>query len=156
MADLLKDVHAVDEDPVAPEDIAAAVTAGPFRYDDGASQIFEPTGSTTYTEQGRASLGEWSVDDNGRFCSFWRPPSYRACYDLRWVVENGAVVGLTFIKSSAGITFRRALPVALERHAISRSSAGRRGSAACRPAVAGRPPVRRRGRPSSSPRPGRG
>jgi hypothetical protein len=104
MADSLKDVHAVNEDPVAPEDIGTAATAGPFRYDDGASQVFEPTGSTTYTEQGRDSLGEWYVDDNGRFCSFW-PPSYRACYDLRWVVENGAVVGLTFIDRQRGSRF---------------------------------------------------
>lgn len=46
------------------------------------------------TEQGHDTRGEWSVLD-GRFCSFW-PPSYRACYDLRWIVENGEVTGLRF------------------------------------------------------------
>lgn len=86
--------RAVDGEPVAAEDIATAVVAGPFRYADGARQIFRPDGTTTYTERGHETRGEWSVT-GGRFCSFW-PPSYRACYDLRWIVENGEVTGLRF------------------------------------------------------------
>ena len=104
MADSLKDIHARNDDPVAPEDIAAAVTAGRLTYTDGASQVFEPGGATTYIEQGRESRGEWYVDSSGRFCSFW-PPSYRASYDLHWVVLDGTIVGLTFIELDRGSRF---------------------------------------------------
>lgn len=70
------------------------MVAGLLRYDDGATQIFRTDGSTTYTEQGHETHGEWSVE-GGRFCSFC-PPSYRARYDLRWIVENDEVTGLRF------------------------------------------------------------
>jgi hypothetical protein len=46
-----------------------------------------------YVENGRPTRGEWYVDDDGHFASFW-PPSYRARYDFRWMVEDGAIVGL--------------------------------------------------------------
>ena len=36
--------------------------------------------------------------------SFW-PPSYRACYDLHWIVENGGVVGLKFTELDRGSVF---------------------------------------------------
>jgi hypothetical protein len=85
---------AVEGELVAAEDIASAVVAGLLRYGDGATQVFRPDGSTTYTENGHETRGEWSLE-GGRFCSFW-PPSYRACYDLRWIVENGDVIGLRF------------------------------------------------------------
>jgi hypothetical protein len=49
----------------------------------------------------RVPPGQWEVDDKGRFCSFW-PPSYRACYDVRWIVEGGSIVGLSFIELQAG------------------------------------------------------
>jgi hypothetical protein len=100
MADSMKDIRAANHDRVAPDDIAAAVTAGRLVYADGASQIFEPGGATTYTERGGRTRGEWYVDDRGRFCSFW-PPSYRACYDLRWLVQDGTIVGLTFESDGA-------------------------------------------------------
>ena len=104
MADSLKGIRASNDDPVAPDDIAAAVTVGRLIYADGASQVFEPTGATTYIEQGQESRGEWYVDDSGLFCSFW-PPSYRACYDLHWVVQDGTIVGLTFIEPDSGSRF---------------------------------------------------
>jgi hypothetical protein len=84
-------------------DIARAVTAGVLRYGDGARQVFEASGTTTYTEGSSDTHGRWSVED-GRFCSFW-PPSSRAWYELRWIVENGAVVGLTFIDPARGSRF---------------------------------------------------
>lgn len=86
--------RAVDGEAVAVDDIAPALIAGLLRYDDGAMQVFRADGSTTYTEHGHETRGDWSLD-GGRFCSFW-PPSYRACYDLRWIVENGEVTGLRF------------------------------------------------------------
>jgi CubicO group peptidase (beta-lactamase class C family) len=42
----------------------------------------------------RFGRDQWSIQD-GRFGSFW-PPSYRSAYDLQWMVEDGAVVGLRF------------------------------------------------------------
>jgi hypothetical protein len=80
---------------IAADDIARAVTAAELVYEDGSTQVFRADGSTTYVEHGRPTAGEWYVDDEGRFCSFW-PPSYRACYDLRWIVEAGEFVGITF------------------------------------------------------------
>ncbi|RZU01888.1 hypothetical protein EV645_7992 [Kribbella rubisoli] len=100
----LTDIHADNGDSVARAQIAAAVTAGRLGYADGATQIFERNGATTYTEDGHVTRGEWYVDDRGRFCSFW-PPSYRACYLLQWLVEDGVIVGLTFVDLSGRSRF---------------------------------------------------
>ena len=77
----LADIHPNDGDRVVPDQISVAVTAASLEYDDGASQVFESNGNTTYVEAGRPTRGEWSIDDDGHFCSFW-PPSYRASYEL--------------------------------------------------------------------------
>jgi hypothetical protein len=84
-----------DGETVLSKDISLALTAGGFVYEDGATQVFEPQGATVYTESGRHTRGEWYLDEDGRFCSFW-PPSYRSCYDLHWIVEGGRIVGLRF------------------------------------------------------------
>jgi hypothetical protein len=93
-----------DREPVPAAEIAEAVTAGNFLYDDGATQTFDGSGTTSYVEHGRPTRGEWYVDDKGRFCSFW-PPSYRACYELRYLVEDGEVIGLEFTELNRGSTF---------------------------------------------------
>jgi hypothetical protein len=62
------------------------------------------TPATTYVEHERRSHGEWYVDSEGRFCSFW-PPRDRACYDLHWIVENDTVVGLRFTERARGSVF---------------------------------------------------
>lgn len=100
----LDNLGVADGEPVPAEQIATAVTAGEFAYSDGSTQTFEPGGVTTYVENGRRTHGEWYVDGQGRFCSFW-PPSYRACYDLHWVAENGRVVGLRFTGTGRGSVF---------------------------------------------------
>ena len=97
------ELHVADGDPVESGTIPAAVTAGGFLYPDGSTQTFDQDGSTTYVENGRPTVGEWYVDE-GRFCSYW-PPSYRACYDLFWIVENDAVVGLRFAEVNDGSHF---------------------------------------------------
>ena len=74
MDNTLRDIRATNGESVAREHIAGAVTAARLVYADGASQVFERNGATTYTEEGHATRGEWYVDDRGRFCSFW-PPS---------------------------------------------------------------------------------
>ena len=104
MRDGLEKIEAVDGDPVAAEDIPAAVTAGKLAYSDGATQVFADDGSTIYTEEDSDTRGEWYVDDQGRFCSFW-PPTYRACYDLRWIVENEVIAGLSFSDLHQSATF---------------------------------------------------
>ena len=98
------DVEVSDCDVVAPALIPRALTAGELRFSNGATQVFEADGSTTYVENNRPSRGEWYVDDDGRFGSFW-PPSYRASYDLRWMVEEGTIVGLRFIGLRLGERF---------------------------------------------------
>ena len=104
MIQSLGDLNVADGDPVAAQDIPAAVTASILIYDDGTSQTFEPDGRTTYVEDGKPSEGEWYVDESGHFCSFW-PPSYRACYDLHWIVTDGGVVGLRFAGLGGGSEF---------------------------------------------------
>jgi hypothetical protein len=98
------DIRAGDRDPVAPELIARALTAGELMYPDGATQVFEPGGATTYVEHGRTTRGEWYVDGDGHFGSFW-PPGFRAGYDLRWIVEDGAVTGVQFTDRGVGSVF---------------------------------------------------
>jgi hypothetical protein len=104
MIKALQEIDVADDDPVAVEQIPVALTAGNFVYDDGSTQVFEADGATTYVEQGRETRGRWHVDDKGHFCSFW-PPSYRACYDLRWIVDGGKIVGLRFTGLQRGESF---------------------------------------------------
>ena len=98
------DVEVSDHDLVAPALIQRALTAGELVFADGATQVFEVDGGTTYVENGRPTRGEWYVDDDGHFGSFW-PPSYLARYDLRWMVEDGVIVGLRFTKLGRGSRF---------------------------------------------------
>ncbi len=93
--DGINEVEVSDGDVVTPALLPRALTAGELVFSDGASQVFEAGGGTTYVEDGRPTRGEWYVDEDGRFGSYW-PPSYRASYEVRWIVENGAVVGLRF------------------------------------------------------------
>ncbi|GAA0907274.1 hypothetical protein [Pseudonocardia zijingensis] len=104
MARSLEDLRVADGEPVPAEHVATAVTAGEFAYGDGSTQTFDPDGATTYVENGRTTQGEWYLDGQGRFCSFW-PPSYRACYELHWLAENGRVVGLRFTEHGRGSVF---------------------------------------------------
>jgi hypothetical protein len=91
----LPDITASDGQPVLATDMVVALTRAEFVYSDGATQTFDPNGSTTYVVGGQPTNGEWAVVEDGRFSSFW-PPSYRATYDLRWLVKDGGVVGLSF------------------------------------------------------------
>lgn len=84
--------------------MTAALTSSPFVFPDGATQSFTTDGKTTYVEGGRPSGGEWSVVGDGSFSSFW-PPSYRATYDVRWIVEDGRTVGVNFTDSRSGTSF---------------------------------------------------
>jgi hypothetical protein len=91
------DTHEVrDGDRVLPEQIPDALTAESFVYTDGATQVFTADGHTTFIEHGTSTEGEWGVDADGRFWSFW-PPSYRAVYDLTWMVDSvGKAAGVRF------------------------------------------------------------
>jgi hypothetical protein len=101
----LEDLEVVDGEAVAASLIPRAVTAGELLYDDGATQTFDVNGDTTYVEaDGRPTQGQWYVDEDGRFCSFW-PPTYRACYGLLWIVEGVEIVGLSFTELGRGTRF---------------------------------------------------
>jgi hypothetical protein len=97
------DIKVFDGDIVAPAFIPRALTAGELVFSDHATQVFETDGGTTYIENGRPTRGNWYVDE-GHFTSFW-PPSYRASYELRWIVEDGAIVGLRFTDLGRGSRF---------------------------------------------------
>ena len=101
----LENLDVVDGEPVAASLIPRAVAAGELVFDDGATQTFEENGDTSYVgADGRPTQGKWYVDEDGRFCSFW-PPTYRACYDLRWIVERDAIVGLSFTEQGRDTRF---------------------------------------------------
>jgi hypothetical protein len=101
----LEDVEVVDGEPVAASLIPRAVTAGELIYDYGATQTFDVNGGTSYIEaDGRPTQGKWYLDEDGRFCSFW-PPMHRACYHLRWIVDGGEIVGLSFTELDQGARF---------------------------------------------------
>jgi len=95
MSSRFEDRRLANGDLVLARDMPDALTAATLHFPDGATQVFTADGKTTYVEHGRSSHGEWSVIDDGEFSSFW-PPSYRATYALRWIVEAGAVAGLSF------------------------------------------------------------
>ncbi|GAA2401802.1 MULTISPECIES: hypothetical protein [Streptomyces] len=100
-----RDNSSVQDGATVPaREIPAALTGHRLVYGDGATQTFSRDGTTRYVEGGRETEGTWSVDDTGHFCSFW-PPSYRAAYDLRWVVEGGEPVGLRFSDLRSGSHF---------------------------------------------------
>jgi hypothetical protein len=98
------DLNVTNGDLVLAKDMPDALTAAALRFGDGATQVFTADGKTTYVEHGRSSTGEWSVMDDGEFSSFW-PPSYRATYALRWIVETGSVTGLSFIHEETAERF---------------------------------------------------
>jgi len=100
----LDDVGAADGDLVEPALLRRALTAGELTYADGASQVFRGDGTTTYVEGGRKSAGSWRVDPSGFFESFW-PPSYRARYEVRWLMRGGVVRGLRFTELGRGEQF---------------------------------------------------
>lgn len=92
-----------DGERVNVSEVPGALTRAPFIYADGATQVFTPDGRTTYTENGAQTSGEWGVDDDGQFWSFW-PPSYRASYDLFWIADADAdtSVGVRFVELRRG------------------------------------------------------
>jgi hypothetical protein len=104
MLEWLAGLDVRDGDPVAARDLPAAVTAGALRYADGSRQSFHASGLTTYLEGAHPTKGQWSVDDDGRFISFW-PPSYRATYEVTWLVTDGRVTGLRFVDLRTGDHF---------------------------------------------------
>ncbi len=88
--------------PISPPAIAEALVRAPFAYTDGTAQVFTADGRTMFTERdGGTTAGEWGVDERGRFWSFW-PPSYRAEYDVFWVVDDGEIVGVRFVERARG------------------------------------------------------
>ena len=95
MASPLDEIEAEDGAVVDPGLIPVALTVGRFQFEDGATQVFNSDGTTTYTEHGRPSEGSWYVEGQ-LLCSFW-PPSYTGCYQVTWLVEAGRVTGLHFV-----------------------------------------------------------
>jgi hypothetical protein len=104
MSSRFDDLNVAGGDLVLAKDMPDALTAAALHFGDGATQVFTADGKTTYVEQGRSSQGEWSIIDDGEFSSFW-PPSYRATYALRWIVEEGVVTGLSFIHEETADRF---------------------------------------------------
>ena len=99
-----RELRVANDDLVQADHMPAALTAGTLVFGDGTTQVFTPDGHTTYTDRGRQSQGDWWVLGDGKFVSFW-PPDYQATYALHWVVEGGAIRGLTFTEAGRGTYF---------------------------------------------------
>ena len=97
----LEDIAVSDGEPVAAGLVGRALTAGRLVFPDGATQVFEAAGTTTYVEHGRPTRREWSVDDDGCFASCWLP-AYRARHELRWIVAAGVIRELRFTEVGRG------------------------------------------------------
>jgi hypothetical protein len=97
-------LNVADGELVPAKEIPGALTAAPLAFADGATQTFTADGKTTYVERGRPTQGDWTVVGDGEFSSFW-PPAYRATYAIRWIVEAGAVAGLSFVQTASGDRF---------------------------------------------------
>ncbi|HSZ38364.1 MAG TPA: hypothetical protein VK817_00240 [Trebonia sp.] len=104
MAGHFNQLNAADGDLVLATDMRDALTEATLVFRDGATQAFTADGTTTYVENGRPTRGEWSIVKDGEFSSFW-PPDYRAGYTVRWIVEGGAVTGLSFTQTASGERF---------------------------------------------------
>lgn len=90
---------------VTAQEMSAALTAGTLVYADGANQSFTADGQrTTYVERGSSTRGTWEILGDGRFSSFW-PPDYRAFYIVRWIVQRGARIGISFTETHGGNRF---------------------------------------------------
>jgi len=92
---------------IAADDVVEAVTRAPLRYQDGSTQVFTPDGNTTFVEHGRRTSGEWGVDHEGSFWSFW-PPDYRASYDVYWIMgadNTGAETADAVPATASGVRF---------------------------------------------------
>ncbi len=68
-------------------EILAALSGRRLKYENGASQIFEPSMFTRYFSE-RPSSGRWAVRDN-QYCSLWPPSDLWACYQ---VLKSGDVI----------------------------------------------------------------
>ena len=97
-------LQVANDDLVLAKDMPDALTAATLVFADGAKQTFTVDGKTTYVDHGGSTQGEWSIVEDGAFSSFW-PPDYHATYVLRWIVEDGAVSGLSFIQAGRGDGF---------------------------------------------------
>jgi hypothetical protein len=104
MAIRFDNLNVAHGDPVLARDMPDALTEATLNFGGGATQTFTTDGKTTYTENGRPTHGEWSVVKDGEFSSFW-PPAYRATYTVHWIVEGGAVTGLSFSNTERGDRF---------------------------------------------------
>lgn len=109
MREPLSGLTVIDAEEVRASDVPRALTAASILYEDGATQAFAENGQTVYVESGRPTSGEWYVDTEGQFCSFW-PPDYRACYELRWLVEDEQIAGLRFGRGSYSAVGRYQFP----------------------------------------------
>lgn len=67
--------------PLTGPQILDALSGRTLIYDNGATQVFEPSMATQYF-LGRPSSGSWAVREN-LYCSIWPPSDLWACYEVQ-------------------------------------------------------------------------
>lgn len=82
------------EQKLSSAEITAALSDQVLSGENGASQIFQKSGVTYYSQNGGQSQGFWKVADN-RYCSQWPPNESWPCYD---VLRDGTKI--IFVSSS--------------------------------------------------------
>jgi hypothetical protein len=84
-------------------EITATLTDKVLTSANNATQIFQKSGVTFYSENGSQSQGFWKVEGD-KYCSQWPPNTAWPCYD---VLQNGDKI--TFV-SASGKRYESSLP----------------------------------------------
>lgn len=92
-----------DEKKLTGPEITAALTDKVLTAKTDATQIFQKSGVTFYSENGSQSQGSWKVEGD-KYCSQWPPNQAWPCYD---VLKDGTKI--TFV-SDSGKRFEMQLP----------------------------------------------
>lgn len=90
--------------PIPRAEIPSALVGKVLVYEDGSEQTFTRDGRTEYVERGVVTNGEWGVNDDGTFWSFW-PPDYLARYQLFRHTDADGHGGVQFVETRSQSTF---------------------------------------------------
>lgn len=91
-----------DGELIKAHEMLAALTSGTLVYSNGANQAFAADGQrTTYVERGLSTQGTWEILGDGNFSVFW-PPDFHATYLVRWIIQQGVRIGISFTDAHSG------------------------------------------------------
>ncbi|MFO1176271.1 MAG: hypothetical protein U1E48_13905 [Paracoccaceae bacterium] len=81
------------------DEVKAALAGHTLAYANGATQVFKPSGDTSY-DSGHLQPGSWRIEGD-RYCSVWPPSSQWTCYGLERSADGK---GVRFIADDGSMT----------------------------------------------------